>query len=382
MKSERLEVLVVIGTRPEVLKMGPVIQALSRNTDRISYKVCMTSQHRELAAHALEVFGIVPDFDLDVMTGNQSPSHVAASVLERIDPILKSEEPNWMLVQGDTTTVAAASLAAFYRHVQIGHVEAGLRTHDRFRPFPEEVHRRMVAVMADLHFAPTERARRNLLAEGIPEKEILVTGNTIVDAVKWVASLPLEAGRLPIPQASPRPRILLVTMHRRESFGGPLENICRALGNIAKKYGDEVLIVYPVHMNPNVHGPVHRLLGSIPNIRLIEPLDYLTFVHLLRESYLVLTDSGGVQEEAPSFGKPILVLRELTERPENIESGAARIVGFNHDDIVAVVSTLLDQPDEYSKMSGVRNPFGDGMAAERIVDALLAAGKNTETIER
>ena len=365
------KVLLVIGTRPEVIKMGPVVRALSQSSDRVSFTVCVTSQHRELADQALRIFGIRPDYDLDVMTRDQSPTQVAAAVLERIEPVLKSEKPDWLLVQGDTTSATAASLAAFYSRVRVGHVEAGLRTYERHSPFPEEAHRRIVAIMADLHFAPTARARRDLLKEGVPESHIALTGNPIVDAVQWVASMPFDPEDLPIPSHLSHPKILLVTAHRRENFGEPLENICKAVRDIADQYRDEILVVYPVHMNPNVRDPVNRILGDIPNVQLTPPLDYVTFIHLLRQSYLVLTDSGGVQEEAPSFGVPILVLRDVTERTENIEVGTARIVGSNRERIVRAVRRLIENPEEYASMSGAINPYGDGRAAERIVNALL-----------
>jgi len=367
-----LKVLVVVGTRPEVIKMGPVVRALSENSHSVSFKVCVTSQHREMAEEALRIFDIHPDYDLNVMTGDQTPTQVAAAVLERIEPVLRSEEPDWVLVQGDTTSVTAASLAAFYSRVRVGHVEAGLRTHNRRHPFPEEVHRRIVCTTADLHFAPTARARRELLREGIAENDIVLTGNPIVDAVQWVASMRFDREGLPACCCErSRRKMLLVTAHRRENFGEPLENICKALRDIATRYRDEIVIVYPVHMNPNVCGPVHRILGDLSNVRLTQPLNYIAFINLLRESYLVLTDSGGVQEEAPSFGIPILVLRDVTERPENVEAGTARLVGSDRERIVSNVRRLIENPDEYSAMSRATNPYGDGKAAKRIVNALL-----------
>jgi UDP-N-acetylglucosamine 2-epimerase (non-hydrolysing) len=285
--------------------------------------------------------------------------------------VLNNERPDWILVQGDTTSAAAASMAAFYSRIRVGHVEAGLRTHDPRRPFPEEAHRRIVSIMADLHFAPTIRARSDLLKEGVPDSNIAVTGNPVVDAVQWVAAMPFDRERLPVPRNVPRPKILLVTTHRRESFGQPLENICTALRHIAQRYKDGILIVYPVHMNPNVRFPVQRLLGGLSNVRLTSSLDYVTFIQLLRESYLVLTDSGGVQEEAPSFGIPILVLRELTERPENVEHGTAQIVGSDKDQIVSAACRLIENTGEYRRMSCAGNPYGDGQAGKRIVESLL-----------
>jgi UDP-N-acetylglucosamine 2-epimerase (non-hydrolysing) len=366
-----LKTLLVVGTRPEAIKMGPVVRALAQNSDSVSFKVCLTSQHRELATQALHLFDIPVHYDLGVMTRDQSPTQVAAAVLDRIEPVLKRERPDWILVQGDTTSAAAAAMAAFYAGVRIGHVEAGLRTHDRHRPFPEEMHRRMAAIMADLHFAPTARARRALIREGVPEDDIVLTGNPVVDALEWVSSLPFDCARLPLQGRPPHSKILLVTAHRRESFGGPMEEICGAIRDLAVQYGDEVLIVFPVHRNPNVSEPVGRILGAIPNVRLTPPLDYIDFVHLLKQAYLVLTDSGGVQEEAPSFGVPVLILRDLTERPENIEAGAARIVGCDRDNIVRAAEQLIENPVEYRAMSTAPNPFGDGRAGERIVGALL-----------
>jgi UDP-N-acetylglucosamine 2-epimerase (non-hydrolysing) len=374
-----LKVLSVFGTRPEAIKMAPVVMELRKHADRVKSVVCVTAQHREMLDQVLDLFGIEPEYDLGVMEDNQSPTQVAAAVLARLEPILRRERPDWVLVQGDTTTVAAASLAAFYTRVKVGHVEAGLRTHDKWQPFPEEVNRRVAGVVADLHFAPTARARENLLREGVPRGRILVTGNPVIDALHWVADGLLGDRRVwegrvhPSLRALPSGdgKMILVTAHRRENFGRPLENICRALRAIAERYDGSVRIVYPVHLNPNVWEPVHGLLGGIPNITLTPPLDYLSLVHLMKRSYLVLTDSGGIQEEAPGLGKPVLVLREVTERPEAVEAGTVRLVGTDAARITEAVQLLLEDPTEYERMARAINPYGDGLAAQRIVARLL-----------
>jgi len=391
-----IRVLSVFGTRPEAIKMAPVVRELQKRPDQVESLVCVTAQHRQMLDQVLHLFGIVPDYDLNVMQDNQSPSQVASAVLARLEPILRWERPDWVLVQGDTTTVAAASLAAFYAGVRVGHVEAGLRTHDKRQPFPEEINRRIAGAIADLHFAPTQRARQNLLREGVPQEQVLVTGNPVIDALHWVsrqppspevAALLQRAGLLggSGPQASdPRPgsagnlgpatsnpRLILVTAHRRENFGRPLQNICYALRDLASRYDGRVHIFYPVHLNPNVWDPAHRLLGDVPNITLTPPLEYLPLVHLMKRATLVLTDSGGIQEEAPGLGVPVLVLREVTERPEAVEAGTVRVVGTDRERIVAEASRLLDDPEEHQRMARAVNPYGDGRASQRIVAALL-----------
>ncbi len=385
--TQSVKVLAVLGTRPEAIKLAPVIRALQeRASDRthdgppnVTVKTCVTGQHRWMLDQVLGLFGIVPDFDLSVMRDNQSPTQVASAVLERLESVLLAEQPDWVLVQGDTTTVAAASLAAFYAGRKVAHIEAGLRTNDKWRPFPEEINRRVAGVISDLHFAPTETARNNLLREGVQEEKILVTGNPVIDALHWVASQPVPASSLQVGsldlanvvQQSCRQRLILVTAHRRENFGQPLENICMALKDIAAMYGDRVLIVYPVHMNPNVDGPVRRMLDGVSNVLLTPPLGYLPLVHLMKASYLVLTDSGGVQEEAPGLGKPVMVLRDVTERPEAVDAGTVRLVGSTRERIVANVVRLLDDETTYRQMARATNPYGDGNASERIADALL-----------
>jgi UDP-N-acetylglucosamine 2-epimerase (non-hydrolysing) len=291
--------------------------------------------------------------------------------LARLEPILKTEQPDWVLVQGDTTTVAAACLAAFYAHVRVGHVEAGLRTHDKWQPFPEEINRKLAGAVADLHFAPTETARQNLLCEGVDPANIHVTGNPVIDALLMASGMPYDAASGPLAGIPWEKRIILVTAHRRENFGRPLEQICLALLDIAVRYSDDVHVVYPVHLNPNVQEPVYRLLGNMANITLLRPLDYLPFVYLMKQSYLVLSDSGGIQEEAPGLGKPVLVLREVTERPEAVEAGAVRLVGTDRTRIVEWTRRLLDDPVEYAQMTLAVNPYGDGQAATRIVEALV-----------
>jgi UDP-N-acetylglucosamine 2-epimerase (non-hydrolysing) len=326
-----IRVLSVFGTRPEAIKMAPVVRELQRYPDRIESLVCVTAQHREMLDQVLALFAIAPDYDLEVMEDSQTPTQVASAVLARLEPILQREQPDWVLVQGDTATVAAASLAAFYAGVKVGHVEAGLRTHDKRQPFPEEINRRVAGVIADLHFAPTQRARQNLLHEGVPAEHIVVTGNPVIDALHWAAAQPLDAGILDLDRATCQYdglKQILVTAHRRENLGRPLENICLALRDLASHYDGRVHITYPVHLNPNVWVPVHRLLGDVLNITLTPPLDYLPLVHLMKRAHLILTDSGGIQEEAPGLGVPVLVLREVTERPEAVEAGAVRVVAL------------------------------------------------------
>jgi UDP-N-acetylglucosamine 2-epimerase (non-hydrolysing) len=329
----------------------------------------------------LDVFQIVPNFDLDLMRPSQSLAEVTAAVFQNLDPVLDQIKPDWILIQGDTTTVMSAAILAYYHRIRVGHVEAGLRTHDKWQPFPEEINRRVAGVVADLHFAPTEWSRGNLLRENVPPERIVVTGNPVIDALQSVAQMPApqEAidllNKLSIPLQIPAPkgsrRLVLVTAHRRENFGQPLENICGALNKLAKHYGKHVQFVYPVHLNPNVQEPVYRLLGETKNITLLPPLDYLPLVHLIRRSVLILTDSGGIQEEAPGLGVPVLVLRAVTERPEGVEAGTVRLVGTDMERIVNETQRLLDDPQAHARMAQATNPYGDGHAAQRIVQAIL-----------
>ncbi len=366
------KILVVFGTRPEAIKLAPVIEALRRHPRRPEVRVCVTGQHRYMLDQVLQLFGIDPDYDLNVMQTNQTLAQLTASVLTHLDPVLTTEQPDWVIVQGDTTTVMSAALAAFYRGVRVAHVEAGLRTFDKHQPFPEEINRRVASVISDLHFAPTEQARQNLLREGVPDARIVVTGNPVIDALHRAVAMPcdLQQGALAQVPWGER-RVILVTAHRRENFGRGIEQICLALRELAARYFGDVHIVYPVHLNPNVEQPVRRLIGDVSNITLTPPLDYLQLAHVMQRATLVLTDSGGIQEEAPGLGKPVLALRETTERPEAVEAGTVKLVGTDRARIVTETARLLDDADAYAAMARAVNPYGDGRAAPRIADALL-----------
>ncbi len=369
------KVLCVFGTRPEAIKMAPVIKEL-RKHPAAECRACVTAQHRQMLDQVLRLFDIEPDYDLDIMQEDQSLSYITGRVLTEVEEIIREEQPDWVLVQGDTTTTMASSLAAFYQGVKVGHIEAGLRTQDKWQPFPEEINRRVTSAVADLHFAPTLWAKGNLLREGVPEERILVTGNTVIDAVLHIAGQPFEGrGTLIEGLSLHDKRIILVTAHRRESFGLPLQHICQALLEIASSYDGDVHIVYPVHLKPRVWQPVQAKLSGVANVSLVPPLDYLTLVHLIKRSYLILTDSGGIQEEAPSFGKPVLVLREVTERPEGVEAGTAKVVGTDTVRIVEEATRLLEDPTEYERMARAINPYGDGRASKRIVQVLVDRSK-------
>ncbi len=382
-----IQVLSIFGTRPEAVKMAPVVQALA-HTPGITALVCVTAQHRQMLDQVLGLFDIQPDIDLNLMQPNQTLSSLTAEIFTHLDPVLTSVKPDWILVQGDTTTVMASSIAAYYHHIRVGHVEAGLRTGDKWQPFPEEINRRLATVVTDLHFAPTDWARQNLLRENISSSQIIVTGNPVIDALQAVVKLPPTPAvlelfkRIGIPyqpsdpphRPSPGfPRLILVTAHRRENFGQPLAAICSALKELANIYQDNIRIVYPVHLNPNVQEPVYQILTNLPNVILLDPLDYLPMVQLMRHSSLVLTDSGGLQEEAPAFGVPVLVMRAVTERPEGVSAGTVRLVGTDQQVIVTQARRLLDDPQAYTAMAQAINPYGDGKAAMRIVNAILAA---------
>jgi len=373
-----MKILSVFGTRPEAVKMAPVVRELEKIKE-IESRVCVTAQHRQMLDQVLELFEIKPDYDLNLMRDNQSLPELSASIFTSLDPILSDFKPDWILVQGDTTTVTITALLAYYRRIKIGHVEAGLRTHDKWQPFPEEINRRVAGVIADLHFAPTEWSRRNLLRENTPDNIILVTGNPVIDALNFVSKQAepqeikdlldkLEINDKPTSELRTK-RLILVTAHRRENFGEPLENICHALKELTER--EDVEIVYPVHLNPNVQEPVNRILKDIKHVTLLPPLDYLPLVHLMKRATLILTDSGGIQEEAPAFGIPVLVMRETTERPEGVDAGTLKLVGTDTSHIVQEATRLLDDPVEYAKMARASNPYGDGHAAERIVEALL-----------
>ena len=370
-----LRILSVFGTRPEAVKMAPIVRLL-KETPEVEARVCVTAQHRQMLDQVLELFQIKPDYDLDLMRENQSLAQISASIFTHLDPILADYQPDWVLVVGDTTTVVTTAQLAYYRRIKLGHVEAGLRTHNKWHPFPEELNRRIATVIADLHFAPTEWSKANLLREGVDENAIRVTGNPVIDALNYVAEQeePQEmrglVDRLGT-RGSVSKRLILVTAHRRENFGAPLENVCHAIKQLAAR--QDVEIVYPVHLNPNVQEPVNWILKGIPHITLLPPLDYHPMVHLMKHATLILTDSGGLQEEAPAFGIPVLVLRETTERPEGVEAGTLKLVGTETSKIVDEVTRLLDDPIAHAEMAKAANPYGDGHAAERILEALISS---------
>ncbi|MFP1740872.1 non-hydrolyzing UDP-N-acetylglucosamine 2-epimerase [Lonsdalea quercina] len=369
-----MKVLTVFGTRPEAIKMAPLIHALAQDAFFES-RVCVTAQHREMLDQVLELFGIEPDFDLNIMQPGQGLSEISCRILSGLKPVLEAFRPDLVLVHGDTSTTLMASLAAFYQRIPVGHVEAGLRTGDIFAPWPEEANRTLTGHLAQYHFAPTDSARLNLLKENVPDAAIKVTGNTVIDALFWVRDLIARDPKLNQPlQAqyaflSEQRKMILVTGHRRESFGDGFERICSALAAIAQRHPD-VQIVYPVHLNPNVSEPVNRILSGIDNIFLIPPQNYLPFVYLMNRAYLILTDSGGIQEEAPSLGKPVLVMRDTTERPEALASGVVQLVGTDATKILHNVSALLTDESAYLSMSQAQNPYGDGHASQRILAAL------------
>ncbi|BAN36778.1 UDP-N-Acetylglucosamine 2-epimerase [Sulfuricella denitrificans skB26] len=367
-----LKVLTVFGTRPEAIKMAPVISELEKYPALIENKNCLTGQHKDMVAPLIDLFNIRVDYDLNLMRENQTLEHITISVLREVSRILREEHFDLLLVQGDTTTSMAAALAAFYCGVKIGHIEAGLRTFDKFQPYPEESNRKIIDAVADLFFAHSDKAKQHLLNEGIPEGRIAVTGNTVIDALLDVSSRPYSFAGTPL-ETLPfsTKRIILVTAHRRESFGGPFESICRGLKELALKYKDQIVLVYPVHRNPNVRQVVNSVLSGIENVLLIDPLDYLPLVHLMKKSYMVLTDSGGLQEEAPSLGKPVLVLRRVTERQEGVEAGTLKLVGMDAATIVAEASQLLDDEGAYQAKASKVNPYGDGTARIKIVQRIL-----------
>ena len=365
-----IRLLLIFGTRPEAIKLAPLVRALRARSRDFESRVCVTAQHRDMLDPVLAAFQIVPDYDLDLMRPGQTPAELTARILEALDPVLRRESPRMVLVQGDTTTTLAAALAAFYLRIPVGHVEAGLRTGDLRQPFPEEMNRVVTSRLTDLQFAPTAGAAAHLAAEGVPAGRIHVTGNTGIDAVLYVRDS-LESGALPAtdwPWLDPRRRLILVTGHRRENFGAAFAAEMRALVRLAARPG--VQVVYPVHRNPNVLGPAHKMLAGCPNIQLIEPLPYVPFVDLMRRAFLLITDSGGIQEEAPSLGKPVLVMRNKTERPEAVEAGTVKLVGSDEERIVSEAMRLLDDHAEYTRMTRVHNPYGDGHASPRIADIL------------
>ena len=369
-----MKVLTVFGTRPEAIKMAPLVQALSQDT-AFESRLCVTAQHREMLDQVLRLFKLEPDYDLNIMRPEQGLTEITCRILEGMKTVLLDFRPDIVLVHGDTTTTLAASLAAFYQQIPVGHVEAGLRTGDLASPWPEEGNRKLTGHLARLHFTPTTRSRQNLLQENLPDARIIVTGNTVIDALLWVRDRVLDDSHLNAqlaaryPFLDPDKKLVLVTGHRRESFGGGFERICSALAQIARQH-PEAQIVYPVHLNPNVSEPVNRILSGIENIILIEPQEYLPFVWLMNRAWLILTDSGGIQEEAPSLGKPVLVMRDTTERPEAVDAGTVKLVGTDIARIVASVSELLSDDDAWQAMSHAHNPYGDGKACGRILQAL------------
>jgi len=378
------KILVIFGTRPEAIKLAPVITRLRAYSSKIKLSVCVTAQQREMLDQVLRIFDISPDYDLNIMGKGQDLFEITEKTLSGLKNVLRREHPDIVLVQGDTTTAFAAGLAAYYYKIPVGHIEAGLRTYNKYSPFPEEKNRHLLTVLVDFHFAPTERAKSNLIKEGIPEEKICVTGNTVIDALLYVSRGQRTDGmkeyweryfedkwdlRLPSCDTN-HSKLLLVTGHRRESFGEGFKNICFALKEVAEERTD-IRIVYPVHLNPNVQHPVKTLLNKCRNISLIEPVEYEPFVFLMNRSYLILTDSGGIQEEAPSLGKPVLVMRDTTERPEGVEAGTVKLVGTDKDAIIGNTLELLDNSSLYDRMSKTVNPYGDGMAAERIAEVIL-----------
>ena len=368
-------ILIIFGTRPEAIKMAPVVKAFQKD-NRFETKVCVTAQHRDMLDQVLELFAITPDYDLDIMKQNQGLTGITCAILTGLEPVLQEFSPDRILVHGDTSTTFAASLAAYYQKISVGHVEAGLRTHNIYSPWPEEANRKLTGVLTDLHFSPTSTARDNLLAENVAEKNIMVTGNTVIDALCHVQESIENDSQMraelasQFPFINPKKKIVLVTGHRRESFGDGFENICQALKALAKR--DDIQIIYPVHLNPHVREPVNRLLKDVAHVHLIEPQDYLPFVYLMSISHIILTDSGGIQEEAPSLAKPVLVMRDTTERPEAVTAGTVKLVGADKNKIIQNVSLLLDNDDEYQKMSFAHNPYGDGKASQRIVEGVAA----------
>jgi UDP-N-acetylglucosamine 2-epimerase (non-hydrolysing) len=378
-----IKVMTIFGTRPEAVKLAPIIKKLEKEKDYFNSVICVTAQHREMLDQVLNLFDIKPNYDLNVMKPNQNLFELTSNVLMGLKPVLEKENPDIVLVQGDTTTVFVASLSAFYLKIKVGHVEAGLRTFNKYSPFPEEINRKLTTCLTDYHFAPTKTSKENLIKENVDDKNIIVTGNTVIDALfmtldklekdeinnnlsKKVSEIKSLCQKISNNYNS---KIILVTGHRRENFGQGFENICKAIKDIAKN-NNNIQIIYPVHLNPNVREPVIRIIGDLDNVHLIDPLDYEPFVYLMNKSYLILTDSGGIQEEAPSLGKPVLVMRDTTERPEAVIAGTVKLVGTDRDLIVNETLRLINNKENYNKMSKSHNPYGDGKASERIINFL------------
>lgn len=372
-----IKVMSIFGTRPEAIKMAPIIQEMEHHKSEIESIICVTAQHREMLDSVLETFHITPDYDLNIMKKGQTLDSVTGIILQGLNDILEKEKPDMVLVHGDTTTTFASALSAFYHKIPVGHVEAGLRTHNLYSPYPEEANRQMVGNIAELHFTPTMQSLKNLLQENKDPEKIYVTGNTAIDALKTTVKKEYNSPAL---QWAGDGRIVLLTAHRRENWGAPLKRVFTAVNRITEKYPD-VRVIYPCHMNPAVRGLADEMFGANDHVKVIEPLEVTDFHNLIKKSYLVLTDSGGIQEEGPSLGKPVLVVRETTERPEGVEAGTLKLVGTSTDNIVKQVGRLLDDKAEYERMSKAKNPYGDGHASERIVDAIIRYFRNRESEE-
>lgn len=365
-----LKVMCVVGTRPEAIKMASIVRELQRQPDQFQAILCSTGQHRQMLDQVFSIFDLQADYELNIMQPNQTLAQLTGRLFGALDEVIGREKPDWVLVQGDTTSAMVAGVVAYYHRIRVGHVEAGLRTLDKYQPFPEEVNRRITDVLADLYFAPTARAQNNLLREGVNPEVIRITGNTVIDSLFLIAER-VQGRALPHLVPHPDKRLILVTSHRRENFGEGFHSICDAVKQLAQRFRDTVHIVYPVHYNPAVRAPAYELLANIPNITLTEPVDYETMVALMGQSYLILTDSGGLQEEAPSLNKPLLVMRDLTERQEIVEAGAAILVGTDTDTILREASRLLTDREAYAHMASVQNPYGDGKASKYIAQAIL-----------
>ena len=366
------KILIVFGTRPEAIKLCPLVIELKKYPDKFRTVVCVTAQHREMLDQVLDIFAITPDYDLNLMTHNQTLADLTARCISETDMVIKKVKPDMLIVQGDTTTTFSAALAAYYSKVKVGHVEAGLRTYNKYSPFPEEINRKLTTSLADIHFAPTEKNKKNLLSEGVHEDNVVITGNTVIDALLWVREKIVSENKTygELENIDFSKKIILVTGHRRENFGEGFVNILSAIKEIAEN-NRNVEVVYPVHFNPNVRKPVEQLLTGIENIKLIEPLDYEPFIYIMDKSYLIISDSGGVQEEAPSLGKPVLVTRDTTERPEAVDTGVVKLVGVDKDKIIDEAQILLDSIDHYNLMSTIQNPYGDGYACKYITKSLI-----------
>lgn len=370
------KVFLVFGTRPEAIKMAPLV-ALLKNDSRFEYKICVTGQHREMLDQVLRLFSITPDYDLDIMRPGQGLTSITSLIMNGLNSIFEDYKPDYVLVHGDTTTTMAATLASYYNRIKVGHVEAGLRTGNIYSPWPEEGNRKVTGALANIHFAPTSTSKANLLAENVSDNAIHIVGNTVIDSLFLVKNIIRDDETLDATLNTQMPflnygkKIVLITGHRRENFGDGFENICNAIVDVSKEFED-VLFIYPVHLNPQVQGPVKRILNTVKNVLLIDPLDYLPFIYLMDKSYLILTDSGGIQEEAPSLGKPVLVMRETTERPEAVSAGTVKLVGTDKKTIYLNIKALLSDRIIYEKMSKAHNPYGDGKAAKRILDILAS----------